>query len=65
METLKKNSVVTGHHVYKSIWTPFIGEMLPDEIKDIHCIVNERRQNDRTHAAFDLKSFKAFFKVWR
>ena len=34
METLKKNSVVTGHHIYKTIWTPFIGEMLPAEIEE-------------------------------
>ena len=34
METLKKNSVVTGHHIYKTIWTTFIGEMLPDEIEE-------------------------------
>ena len=34
METLKKNSVVTGHHIYKTIWTPFFGEMLPAEIEE-------------------------------
>ena len=34
METLKKNSVVTGHHIYKTIWTPFIWEMLPAEIEE-------------------------------
>ena len=31
MEILKKNSVITGHHIYKTMWTPFIGEMLPAE----------------------------------
>ena len=34
METLKENSIVTGHHIYKSIWSPFIGEMLPAEIEE-------------------------------
>ena len=34
METHKKNSVVTGQHIYKTIWTPFIGEMLPAKIEE-------------------------------
>ena len=34
METLKKNSIVTGHHIYQTIWTAFIGEMLPAEIEE-------------------------------
>ena len=31
METRKIDSVVTGHHVYKTVWTPFIGEILGTE----------------------------------
>ena len=26
---LTKESVVRGHHVYKSVWTPIVGERLP------------------------------------
>jgi len=26
MESYKSEQVVHGHHVYKNIWTPFIGE---------------------------------------
>ena len=29
MEELSKVSVVRGHHVYKEVWTPVIGEVLP------------------------------------
>lgn len=28
MKELRKDSVVRGHHVYKSVWTPVIGEEL-------------------------------------
>ena len=28
------DSVVRGHHVYKSIWTPFLGEVLRVEIEE-------------------------------
>ena len=40
--TFKKDSVVTGHHIYKSIWTPFIKETLTVEIH-----VEEGNQYDR------------------
>ena len=26
--TFKKSSVITGHHVYKYVWSPYIGEAL-------------------------------------
>ena len=29
-----KESVVRGHHVYKAVWTPVIGELLPLRAKD-------------------------------
>ena len=28
MDSLHWDSVIHGHHVYKDIWTPFIGEVL-------------------------------------
>ena len=28
MDSLHWDSVIRGHHVYKDIWTPFIGEVL-------------------------------------
>ena len=34
MEEFTIDSVVRGHHVYKSIWTPPVGEVLPTEVKD-------------------------------
>ena len=34
MKELHKDSVVRGHHVYKSIWTPVIGEELNLECKE-------------------------------
>ena len=32
--TFTVNSVVRGHHVYKSVWTPFLGEELVLEAED-------------------------------
>lgn len=32
--TFEKHSYITGHHVYKFVWTPFIGEELCLEAKD-------------------------------
>ena len=28
------DSVVQGHHVYKSTWTPYLGEVLPAEVEE-------------------------------
>ena len=28
MDSLHWDSVIRGHHVYKEIWTPFVGEVL-------------------------------------
>ena len=33
-EEFSHNSVVRGHHIYKSIWTPYIGEVLPAAVED-------------------------------
>uniref|UniRef100_A0A1X7UNS1 HIRAN domain-containing protein n=1 Tax=Amphimedon queenslandica TaxID=400682 RepID=A0A1X7UNS1_AMPQE len=30
----QKESVITGHHVYKTVWTPVIGEELHTEVED-------------------------------
>ena len=32
METYEEESVIRGHHIYKRIWTPRIGEQLTTEI---------------------------------
>ena len=32
------DSVVRGHHVYKSIWTPFLGEVLRAEMKKTYAV---------------------------
>ena len=32
--TFKKDSVVTAHHIYKSIWTPFVKETLTVNIEE-------------------------------
>ena len=69
METLKKNSVVTGHHICKTIWTPFIGEMLPAEIEEgnlyYRYAVSLTRDGKIVGHTFHLKSFMALFKAWR
>jgi len=28
MDSLRLDSVICGHHIYKDIWTPFTGEIL-------------------------------------
>ena len=33
-ELLEKESVVRGHHTYKAVWTPTIGEELLLEVED-------------------------------
>ena len=33
-----KESVVRGHHVYKAVWTPFVGEIL-----------DARREDENSH----------------
>ena len=33
-ETYEKASVIRGHHVYKTVWTPFIGQELSLKAED-------------------------------
>ena len=33
-DSYEKTSVIRGHHIYKSVWTPFIGEELVVEAED-------------------------------
>ena len=35
-EDFAVDSVVQGHHVYKSIWTPFPGEVLQAEMEEVN-----------------------------
>ena len=42
-DSISVDSVVRGHHVYKEIWTPELGEVLtvckePDNIHDRHAV---------------------------
>ena len=42
-DSIRVESVVRGHHVYKEIWTPELGEVLtvckePDNIHDRHAV---------------------------
>ena len=32
--TYQVESVIRGHHIYKTVWTPFIGETLSLRIED-------------------------------
>ena len=63
----EKKSVVRGHHIYKSIWTPAIGEELLLEVEDgnkhdKHAVASERlrtcatpRHLFRTRRLLDLQ----------
>ena len=33
-EEFTLDSVIRGHHVYKSVWTPAIGEVLPAQVEE-------------------------------
>ena len=46
MEDCFFNSVVRGHHVYKAVWTPFVGETLT---------VHEEADNDHDAFAVSVK----------
>ena len=50
------DSIVRGHHVYKTVWTPFLGEILtgisePENNHDRHAVCEERERNRRSRAA--------------
>ena len=51
-ETYEKASVIRGHHVYKTVWTPFIGEELP--LKAVRCsaIVIVSRVSPHPHSTY-------------
>ena len=34
MDSLHVDSDIRGHHVYKNVWTPFVGEVLLVERED-------------------------------
>ena len=34
VEDFVLDSVIKGHHVYKAIWTPCLGEILPAEVEE-------------------------------
>ena len=53
----KKESVVTGHHIYKKSWTPVIGEVLPVE--------REEDNQDDDYAVAVTKSIDIFGHVPR
>ena len=33
---LEKPTVICGHHVYKDIWTPYVGEKLSLSLEDVN-----------------------------
>ena len=47
------DSVIRGHHIYKDIWTPNLGEILPCKVEpgnvhDPYAVAVERDQDDTT-----------------
>jgi len=41
LDVVYYDSIVRGHHIYKTIWTPFIGEMMIFDIFDIRIKTND------------------------
>ena len=61
---LSVESVIRGHHVFKSIWTPFIGEILPLKVEDgnvhdTHTVAVSKNDNTVGYAPRQLS--KVFF----
>ena len=52
-----KVSVVKGHHVYKAVWTPFIGEELPvqPEYHEEHAVAVTRDGCTNTNVYIYIK----------
>ena len=59
-------SVIRGHHIYKSVWTPSIGEILeverePDNIHDVHALSVQKTGNIVGHIPREVsRVFSAF-----
>ena len=63
-------SVVRGHHVYKAVWTPFLGEILtaiaePGNNHDRHAVCEERGRNRRSCTMRAVADGVALFDAWR
>ena len=48
MDSLRWNSVIRGHHIYKDIWTPFVGEIL--------CVEQEMHNSEDRFAVAIVKT---------
>ena len=72
----KKESVVRGHHIYKTVWTPVIGEELPvereeDNQHDQHAVAVVKNGDIVGHmprsisrvSCFFLERFRAFHSL--
>ena len=62
-------SYVTGHHVYKDIWTPTLGEKLsmamePENHHDI-CVVKDLKENKVVgHVSRDISKYCISALLW-
>ena len=60
-ETYEKASVIRGHHVYKTVWTLFIGEELPNSTYVSTCRSWPRPRHYTTRRLFETWRLLPFF----
>ena len=65
-ETFQLSSVVRGHHVYKSIWTPNIGQVLENaaevsNTEDSHAVAVLYQGNTVGHMPREISKISWFF----
>ena len=64
--SFQKSSVIRGHHVYKRIWTPVIGEVLDAERErnnssDKHAVAVTRNGSIVGHVPREMSRIAAYF----
>ena len=65
-KTYSLDSVIHGHHVFKLMWTPFVGEILSlmqehDNKHDCFAVAVQLRNNKKTIERVPIKIVKAFW----
>ena len=57
-----KESVVCGHHIYKAVWTPFVGEILDTRREDENS--HDRQLHSWTLTSRVFENSMAFSAAW-
>ena len=63
------NSVIRVHHVYKTVWSPFVGEILhlqtdAGNVHDIHAVAIVKNPVVVGHAPREMSRIFSTFAAW-